>query len=129
MTTVKVILPVLSLLLLAAAPLGAQRRSDVITAEEIEKARATVGTAYDAVQSLRPRWLKPRDRILTGRPDDPVDVPKVRVYLDGRDQGDITYLRTIPAELVEELRYLSTNEAGSRFGPSEGPGIVVTLKS
>ena len=118
----------LSALLLSAAPLEAQRRSDVITAEDIHEARPAVGTAYDDVQTLRPQWLRPRDLRLTGRPDDPLERTTVRVYLDEVDQGEVTYLKTIPAEWVEELRFLSANAAASRFGPSAGPGIVVTLK-
>ena len=52
----------LGAVVLAAAPLRAQRRSNVITAEEVERAQPNVGTAYDAVQRLRPRWLaRPRE--------------------------------------------------------------------
>src|SRR5438552_18742595 len=42
------------------SPLAAQRRNNVLTSEEIQ--RAHVGSAYDAVQTLRPRWLQgPRE--------------------------------------------------------------------
>jgi hypothetical protein len=53
---------------------------------------------------------------------------RVRTYLNDTDMGDVDYLRTIPAHLVLTLRWMSTNEAGARLGPSEGPVIVVTLK-
>jgi len=42
--------------------------------------------------------------------------------------GGVEYLKTIPAEHVAKIRWDSANEAGSRFGPSEGPVIEVTLK-
>jgi len=43
--------------------------------------------------------------------------------------GGADYLKTIPVETVLELRWLSQNEAASRFGPTEGyAAIVVTLK-
>ena len=125
---VKQILMTLGVAALATAPLGAQRRSDVITAEEIDRARPSVGTAYDVVRRLRPRWLRSPDVIFTGRPDDPLTSTRVHVYLDDVDVGDATYLETIPAERVLALRWLSANQAASRFGPSAGPGIVVTLK-
>jgi hypothetical protein len=53
---------------------------------------------------------------------------EVHVYIDDRDKGDVDFLKTIPAELVESLKFMSMTEVGARFGPSSGPGIVVTLK-
>jgi len=53
---------------------------------------------------------------------------QIRVYIDDRDQGDLEYLKTIPAERILTLEFVSMNEAGARYGPSEGPGIVVTFK-
>jgi hypothetical protein len=113
---------------LAAAPLGAQRRSSVITAEEIERVGPNAATAYDIVQSLRPQWLRPRDIVMSNRPDEPVQAARVHVYLDDLDVGYLDYLKTIPAQSVLELRWLSANQAASRYGPTEGPGIVVTLR-
>ncbi|MGH7700533.1 MAG: hypothetical protein ACREMJ_08475, partial [Gemmatimonadales bacterium] len=118
----------LGALVLAATSLDAQRRSTVITAEEIEEARPHVGTAFDAVQTLRPRWLRARDVIFSGRENEVVQVPQVHVYLHDVDMGDVTYLKTILAERVYELRFLGANQAASRFGPTAGPVIVVTLK-
>lgn len=114
--------------LLAAAPLRAQRRSDVITAQEIERLGASVSTAYDVVRTLRPRWLRSPGVRLQGRPDDLVRAERVHVYFNDVDAGDADYLKTIPAERILELRWLSLNQAGSRYGPTDGPGIVVTLK-
>jgi len=126
-TTLRTLL-VLSLVALAAAPLQSQRRSDVITAEEIARVIGKGRTAYDAVRSLRPRWLRSRDLVLQGGNTDPITSEGAHVYLNDVDQGDVDYLRTIPAELVAELRWLSANQAAARFGPANGPGIVVTLK-
>src|SRR2546427_11966657 len=42
--------------LVGRLPLAAQGRSNILTVEEIDQ--ANVGTAYDAVQALRPRWLQ-----------------------------------------------------------------------
>lgn len=127
-TTRTIALLALGAVMLAPAPLRAQRRSDIITAQEIERLGASIGTAYDAVRTLRPRWLRSREMALMGRPDQPVEAARVHVYLNDVDAGEADYLKTIPAERVLELRWLSTNQAGSRFGPSAGPAIVVTLK-
>jgi hypothetical protein len=114
---------------LVAVPLAAQRSSSrFITAEEIERARPNVGTAWDAVQTLRPQWLGRAREVLSLNGGGDPRIAKVHVYLNDRDQGDVEFLKTIPAAEVASLRWLSTNEAGARFGPSDGPAIVVTMK-
>ncbi len=120
-------LPLVCALALFAAPLGAQRRP--ITVVEIERAGAHIKTAYEAVSTLRPRWLEPPHE-LTQMPSRGQDakVAEVHVYVDDRDLGRGDYLKTIPIERVAEIRWLSTNEAGASFGPSAGPVIVVVLK-
>jgi hypothetical protein len=57
-----------------------------------------------------------------------MQMQQVHVYLDDRDMGGLDFLTSIPAERVFTLRYMSMAEAGARFGPTDGPGIVVTLK-
>jgi hypothetical protein len=81
------------------------------------------------VSALRPRWLEAPHE-LTQAPSASRDgkVAEVHVYVDGRDLGRVDYLKTIPIERVGEIRWLSTNEAGASFGPSEGPVIAVALK-
>ena len=118
--------------LLAVAPLAAQskpkRDNRVITAEEIERAGTSVSNGLDIVQLLRPNWLHAREVLAPGAMGNGAQVAQIRVYIDDRDQGDLEYLRTIPAPLIESLKFMSTNEAGARFGPAAGPGIVVTLR-
>lgn len=116
-------------LVLAAGPLEAQRRP--ITASEIEKSGAMVTTAFDAVNLLRPRWLQaPRDMItLPGSSEGAqATFAVIRVYQDDHDMGGVDYLKTVPVEQIASIRWYSTNEAGSRFGPSAGPVIGLTLK-
>ncbi len=116
----------------ASAQSEPKSSSRLITAEEIERARPNVGNAYDVVQSLRPRWLRTREMVqlpgsgFNGGPDP--QMAQVHVYMDDRDKGDVDFLKTIPAELVYTLKFMSMTEVGARFGPSSGPGIVVTLK-
>ena len=118
--------------MLAISPLAAQEKpkssSNLITAEEIE--RAHVNNAFEAVQLLRPRWLRVREVLsLPGSGEgDNMQMQQIHVYIDERDKGDVEFLRTIPVETIYTLRYMSTNEVGARYGPSSGPGIVVTFK-
>lgn len=113
----------------AAAQSKSKSRSTLITQEEIEHARPNVGNAFDAVQLLRPRWLGRIREVLTlPGPGSDARIAETHVYMDDRDKGDVEFLKTIPAELIYSLQYMSTTEVGARFGPSSGPGIVVTLK-
>jgi hypothetical protein len=115
-------LTLLSALVLGAAPLWAQRRP--ITAVEIEKAAVNVATAFDAVHSLRPRWLQvPREIGSQGQ------LEEIHVFQGEHDMGGVDYLKTIAVEHVATIRWYSTTEAGSRFGPIVGPVIAVTLKA
>ena len=109
--------------------LAAQRRSNVLTTEEIQ--RANVATAYEAIQTLRPRWLQgPRELSrMPARADESPQSPGISVYINEVSVGGVDYLKDIAAATVLELRWLSPFEAASRFGPTEGQAaIVVTLK-
>jgi len=132
MRSVTSTLVMLSLVALAGgAPLhGQHRRNKIITAEEIEREKANINTAYDAVETLRPRWLELHEvSRLPGRAAEPLKATPVRVYLNDVNMGEVDYLKTIPAERVLEMRMLSANETASRYGPTDGQAaIVVTLK-
>ena len=131
--------------LVAAAPMYAQRKSNIITFEDIEGAIAnsSARTAYDIVQMLRPRWLSKHElaRLSGPPPSSPLsqgaaartpaeglESVGVRVWLNELNAGDADYLKTIPAERILEMRWYGANEAGSRFGPTEDAAIEVVLK-
>ena len=118
---------VLAVVMAAGAPVQSQRRSDVITAAQIDSAVGKGASLYDVVESLRPRWLT-KHEVYMGGPGELIKAEGAHVYVNDVDAGDTDHLKTIPAELVVELRWLSANQAASRFGPTSGPAIVVTLK-
>ena len=128
---VRALVPLCALALVASAA-AAQAKpkssSTVITAEEIDRARPSVGNAFDVVQLLRPRWLKAREMVRLPSGGSDAQMAEIHVYMEDRDKGDVEFLKTIPAELIFSLKYMSMTEVGVRFGPSSGPGIVVTLK-
>ena len=115
---------------LGPAALWSQGRSDTITADDIARAGGKRGSAFDLVQSLRPRWLTRREPAIEEGRTTPGIERQIgpHVYVEERDMGDVDYLKTIPAELVLEMRYLTATQAGSRYGPTSQPGIVVKLK-
>lgn len=133
-TIVRALLPLCAVALVASAAAAQSKQkssSSLITQEEIERARPNVGNAFDVVQTLRPRWLgRSRDMVRLpgsgGNPDP--QMAEIHVYMEDRDKGDVEFLKTIPAEMIFSIKYMSMTEVGARFGPSSGPGIVVTLK-
>jgi len=135
-TIVRALAPLCAMALVASAAAAQSKpqskpkgNSTLITQEEIENARPNVGNAFDVVQLLRPRWLGRAREVLTlPGPGTDVRMSEVHIYLEDRDRGDVEFLKTIPADLVYSLKFMSTTEVGARFGPSSGPGIVVTLK-
>jgi len=128
-TIVRALLPFCTVALVtsaAAAQSKPRSSSTLINEEEIARARSNVGNAYDLVRMLRPRWLRTHEMVQL-RDTDP-QMAQIHVYIDDHDKGDVEFLKTIPVELIESLSFMSATEVGARFGPSVGPGIVVTLK-
>jgi hypothetical protein len=117
--------------LVLGRPLVAQRfQKNVLTAAEIDNG-AQITTAYDAVSRLRPMWLNPSDVTIqsAGTVGQSVQIAKVRVYVNDFNVGDVDYLKSVAAESVQEMRFLSQNETASRYGPTDGQvAIVLILK-
>ena len=111
--------------LVLAAACGARTQppargpNNVVTQEEI--ATVPVDNAYDAIEHLRPQFLRPH---VTGsrRPAYAV------VFIDGVRRGGPEILRSIAAKTVVQIRYLTSADATTRYGLDiEGGVIEVTL--
>ena len=104
MRTVRLTLVTLAVAVLAGgAPLRAQRRGNVLSTEEIERAKSNVGTAYDLVQTLRPRWLQVHELTrLPGRADEPVRTNAERTQMRGKLIGPSVQLRVAQRLSVED---------------------------
>jgi hypothetical protein len=99
-----------------SAPTGALRTSaDLITREEIMK--QPVENVYDAVQRLRPGFLRARSTA-TRTTAYPV------VFVDGIRRGDPETLRTIPTRGVDEIRYIKALDATTRYGLNIEGGVI-----
>jgi|SRR6266851_3709211 len=115
--------------LAVGVPLHGQRKTNVLTAEEIERANLNVSNAYDVVQLLRPRWFAARGLVRVPMSSDQgLQSVGVRIWLNGHNAGGPDYLKTIPAERVQEMHWYSANEAASHFGPTDDSAIEVVLK-
>lgn len=127
-------LTVLVLLVTACASAGSagtSGTSDVITSEELRSVEG-VSTAYDAIQRLRPRFLRGRTGTFgTRAAADPLsrsssagDGSQVVVYLDGVRLGGVSELRRINADAVQEIRYLNGRDATTKYGTNVGAGVI-----
>ncbi len=115
--------------LAVGVPLHAQRKTNVLMAEEIERANLATSNAYDVVEQLRPRWFATRGIAkIPGSPSAPLQGASVRVWVNEHNAGGPDYLRTIPAGRVLQMRWYSQNEAASHFGPTDDAAIEVVLK-
>lgn len=100
-----------------------KRDPNLITQDEIERVTAT--NAYDAVQMLRPSFLRARGvpSSVTGMSDLAI------VYLDGMKMGDVGQLQRIPTVGIVSIRYINAIDANQRYGRGhEGGAILVDTR-
>ncbi|MBW3552427.1 MAG: hypothetical protein KY466_02890 [Gemmatimonadetes bacterium] len=103
----------------------------MITSEEL-RALEGVSSAYDAVQRLRPRFLRGRTGTFgTGGANDPLsrtssaaEQSTVVVYLDGVRFGGIDALRRINVDGVREIRFVPGRDATTKYGTNHGGGVI-----
>jgi len=103
---------------------GSTRRNpSVITAEEI--AGSSVKDAFEAIQLLRPQWLRTRGVSSTSS----LEAIEVATYVNGSRYGGVENLRNVPAANVIELRYLNATDATTLYGTGNlGGAILVKTK-
>jgi hypothetical protein len=91
-------------------------QTNTLTRDEI--AGAPVTTAYEAIDRLRPRFLRPH---ATGsRPATAYAV----VFIDGVRRGALDILRTVAASSIMEVRYLTASDATTRYGLDVEGGVI-----
>ena len=105
----------------ARAPRGGDR--DVLAAAEIELSNA--GTLHEAIQLLRPHFFFSRGRTSLRAPNN----VRPAVIVNSVPQASFESLRSISAQDVLYVRYLSAPEATTRFGTGYMAGVIeVVLK-
>jgi hypothetical protein len=123
----------------ARAPRMVGSRNSVITADEIQNARAL--NALELVQKLRPRWLQTRGvNSMTETAqgtgsgtggsttvDVTPGVSPIKVYMDNALMGDVTVLRTINLGSFTEVRYYDSAQATYRWGEGHMGGAIEFL--
>lgn len=114
----------LLLLLLGCASAGEPRsdsRRDTLTrADLLETNEAYL---YEAIQRLRPRWLRERSPDFEGR------VIAARVFVDGSPWGELGVLRQMPVMDATEVRFLSAIDAATLYGTLAGLGGAILVRT
>ena len=81
------------------------------------------GSLYQAVQTLRPNWLRARgSNSLSGSSE-------VVLYVNGSPYGTVRDLNTISIDAVEDIRYMSASEAGARYGTTAGNSGLLLVRT
>ena len=71
--------------------------------------------AYQALQRLRPRWTQMR----AGAGAPPV------LYVDGSRRSSINDLQSMRVQDIEQMEYMSANDATTRFGTGHSGGAIM----
>lgn len=101
----------------------APQNRDLITADEI--ARSNASNAYEAVERLRPAFLRTRGPQSIQNPDPVTPM----IYVDGMRFGSLRSLTQVPALGIMSIQYLSALDASQRFGlGNEGGAILITTR-
>lgn len=123
----------LLLLALCSGAALAQKRGDraLITRQDLDEGATGLNTAFEAVQRLRPQWLRPPmgrnasagmlDGLRTGEREQ----LEVLVYIDDQRQPAVEALRTVPFAQIVEMRYLDQNRAVQMLGPGHETGAIL----
>jgi hypothetical protein len=82
-------------------------RQDVITRAEL--AESNTSNLYEAIERLRPQWLRPRGATnFSGSAG-----TAVMVYQGNTQLGDVDALRSINLDFAEEVRFLDSSTASN----------------
>ena len=93
---------------------------DMLTEQEILQANVTTN-ALDAVQRLRPQWLRIRGSATVPEND---GTTAIQAWLNGRHLGDVQTLRDIPVGQIIDMRWVEPIQARQRYGPGNARGVI-----
>jgi len=102
-----------------SGPSEPKRDRNLLSAEEL--APLLQFSAWDAVQRLRPVWLRPGGIRNSANPAGHYP----HVFLDGSPYGPMDALRGFRVETVEEIRYVNATDATIRYGGQYQGGVIL----
>jgi len=101
---------------------GSRPSPNLITEAELTDIPAL--TAYQAIQRLRPGWLRTRASSIRGASGVRYTA---QIFVDGVPRGDLDVLNGIDVRDVKEMRYLSASDATTRYGTGYPGGTIEVL--
>lgn len=109
----------------SSAPKPASERN-VLTRDEILSSNAWQGDLFEAIRSLRPRFLMTPPNVHSA--GSTASMP-LAVYFGRLRQAGIDVLRSVSAISVDEVRYLDPTASQNEFGPmASGGALIVVLR-
>jgi hypothetical protein len=94
---------------------------EVLTAEEI--ARTSAITAYEAIQMLRPAFLRAQG------PKQVLSTPRSSmypaVYMNGSYFGELETLKSLFVSDIQDIRYIEERQATIMFGTGHAAGVIM----
>ncbi len=97
---------------------GSGASSNLLTRAEL--ASVSANNAFEAIERLRPQWLRPRGPSSVTQPEG--DWPLV--YMDNVRAGDVNMLATIPVDDIGEMRFITGSDATTRWGTGVTGGVI-----
>ena len=98
---------------------GTRSNRNVITHEQI--VQQNFRTALDAVQALRPNWLRTRGADSFQSPT------QVIVYLDNVRMGGVDQLSTLTPSNIASITHYDGVQASGRWGLDHGAGVIQVI--
>ena len=95
---------------------------DVILESEISARAAGSSSAYQVIQKLRPQMLRSR-----GTTDRTGQATQPRVYVDNIEYGGLSYLQSVNANQIREIRFVNSRDATTQWGTGHMGGVVLIL--
>ena len=113
-----------------------KKNSNQILLEEVQAARAT--NVFDLIESLRPQWLRVKERqtmrtqtveVTDSRfgtvERQAMDEPEIIVYVNNTKAGTVESLRDLPVANVSSVELVSPATATMRWGSGHTHGAIV----
>ena len=98
-----------------------RRDRNLLTLEELAPLESF--TAWEAVQRLRPMWMRPGGIRNSANPAGHYPT----VFVDGSPYGPMEVLRTFRVRDLQEIRYVSGTDATIRYGGEYQGGVILLM--
>ena len=101
---------------------GPRRGGNTITAEELKEPALAGLNTYDAIQRLRPNWLRERGSSSIRQSGD--NFPKAII---NDVPYPLDYLKSVGVPEVTEMQFISASDATTKYGTGFPNGAVLVL--